>query len=86
MLCRKFLGTWLLNALIDLSVCVPVFQLKKVREKLKKCRNEVESSCNVYHASLSDLNGYNAKYIEDVTEVGRCGGGSGSGVRVSYCE
>ncbi|XP_053384977.1 protein kinase C and casein kinase substrate in neurons protein 2-like isoform X6 [Mercenaria mercenaria] len=44
-------------------------QLKKLQEKLKKCQIEVESTQEKYNACLNDLNGYNSKYIEDMTEV-----------------
>ncbi|XP_045177379.2 antigen EM13-like isoform X2 [Mercenaria mercenaria] len=44
-------------------------RLKKLQEKLKKCQIEVESTQEKYNACLNDLNGYNSKYIEDMTEV-----------------
>jgi len=44
-------------------------QLKKLQEKLEKCRKDVESSRDRYQQSLNELNGYNAKYVEDMTEV-----------------
>lgn len=44
-------------------------QLKKLQDKLKKCQGEVESTQEKYNACLNDLNGYNSKYIEDMTEV-----------------
>ncbi|WAR03159.1 PACN2-like protein [Mya arenaria] len=44
-------------------------QLKKLQDKLKKCQAEVEATQEKYQASLNDLNGYNAKYIEDMTQV-----------------
>lgn len=47
--------------------------LKKLQDKLRKCQQEVEATREKYHASVNDLNGYNAKYIEDMTEVyNRC--------------
>ena len=50
--------------------CFIFFQLKKLQEKLKKCQVDVEATHDKYEACLNDLNGYNAKYIEDMTEVG----------------
>ncbi|KAI8780801.1 protein kinase C and casein kinase substrate in neurons protein 3 [Biomphalaria glabrata] len=44
-------------------------QLKKLQDKLKKCQQEVENTREKYTAALNDLNSYNAKYIEDMTEV-----------------
>ncbi|XP_059178895.1 protein kinase C and casein kinase substrate in neurons protein 1-like isoform X1 [Physella acuta] len=44
-------------------------QLKKLQDKLRKCQQEVESTREKYNAAVNDLNGYNAKYIEDMTEV-----------------
>jgi hypothetical protein len=44
-------------------------QLKKLQEKLRKCQTEVEATREKYQACLNDLNSYNAKYIEDMTEV-----------------
>ncbi|KAK7098885.1 protein kinase C and casein kinase substrate in neurons protein 1-like isoform X2 [Littorina saxatilis] len=43
--------------------------LKKLQEKLRKCQQEVDATREKYQACLNDLNGYNAKYIEDMTEV-----------------
>ena len=48
---------------------VVVFQLRKLQDKLRKCQQEVEVTREKYQACLNDLNGYNAKYIEDMTEV-----------------
>jgi len=38
-------------------------------EKVERCRREVETGRERYEQSLTELNGYNAKYIEDMTEV-----------------
>ncbi|XP_076450073.1 protein kinase C and casein kinase substrate in neurons protein 1-like [Babylonia areolata] len=43
--------------------------LRKLQEKLKKCQKEVEASKDRYQACLKNLNAYNAKYVEDMTEV-----------------
>lgn len=44
-------------------------QLKKLQDKLRKCQQEVEGSREKYTAAVNDLNSYNPKYIEDMTEV-----------------
>ena len=36
---------------------------------MERCRRDVEASRERYEAALSDLNGYNAKYMEDMSEV-----------------
>ena len=46
-----------------------IYQLKKLQEKLRKCQADVENTHDKYTASLNDLNGYNAKYMEDMNEV-----------------
>lgn len=43
--------------------------LKKLQEKLRKCQADVENTHDKYTAALNDLNGYNAKYMEDMNEV-----------------
>ncbi|XP_060074611.1 protein kinase C and casein kinase substrate in neurons protein 1-like [Ylistrum balloti] len=43
--------------------------LKKIQDKLRKYQADVEQSKDKYEACLNDLNSYNAKYIEDMTEV-----------------
>ncbi|CAI9729814.1 Hypothetical predicted protein [Octopus vulgaris] len=48
---------------------VPVDQVKKLGEKLTKCKGEVEASRDKYKAALHDLNSYNPKYIEEMTFV-----------------
>ena len=44
-------------------------QVKKLGEKLQKCRGDVENAREKYTAALHDLNGYNPKYIEEMTFV-----------------
>ena len=44
-------------------------QAKKQQEKVEKCRKDVEATRERYDQSLAELNSYNAKYIEDMTEV-----------------
>ena len=46
-----------------------LLQLKKLQEKAEKCRRDVEVSKDKYEAALNDINSYNAKYMEDMTEV-----------------
>lgn len=40
-----------------------------MEERLQKCQQEVANLKDKYEASLNDINNYNAKYIEDMTEV-----------------
>ncbi|VDI02071.1 protein kinase C and casein kinase substrate in neurons protein [Mytilus galloprovincialis] len=42
---------------------------KKMEERLSKCQQEVAGLKDKYEASLNDINNYNAKYIEDMTEI-----------------
>jgi len=44
-------------------------KVKKLQDKVEKCRKDVDATRERYNQSLSELNGYNAKYIEDMTEV-----------------
>ena len=44
-------------------------KVKKLQEKVEKCRKDVDATRERYQQSLTDLNSYNAKYIEDMTEV-----------------
>ncbi|CAE1254400.1 PACSIN [Acanthosepion pharaonis] len=48
---------------------IPVEQVKKLGEKLQKCRTDVENAREKYTAALHDLNSYNPKYIEEMTFV-----------------
>ena len=43
--------------------------MKKMQDKVDKCLRDVESSKDKYENALLDLNNYNAKYMEDMTEV-----------------
>ena len=36
---------------------------------MEKCHKDVETTRERYQQSLTELNSYNAKYIEDMTEV-----------------
>ena len=44
-------------------------QLKKLTDRVERNRKEVEVTRGKYDSALSDLNAYNAKYMEDMTEV-----------------
>ena len=46
------------------------FQLKKLQDKVEKSRKDVEITHDKYESALRDLNSRNAKYMEDMTEVG----------------
>ena len=54
---------------VDISFVI--FQKRKMEERLSKCQQEVATLKDKYDASLNDINDYNAKYIEDMTEVRR---------------
>jgi len=43
--------------------------VKKLTEKVDRCRHDVETTRCTYSAFLSELNAYNAKYMEDMNEV-----------------
>ena len=43
--------------------------MKKLQEKVDKCRKEVDTAGERYKQSLAELNSCNAKYVEDMTEV-----------------
>lgn len=49
--------------------CFKKLQLKKFHERVEKCRKDVEVSKVKYEQALIELNAYNAKYVEDMTEV-----------------
>jgi len=55
------------NAKADSSMSAD--QMKKVQDKVEKCHKDVETTRQKYEAALSDLNNYNAKYMEDMTMV-----------------
>ena len=46
-----------------------ILKVKKLQDKVDKCRKEVDATRERYEQSLSELNSYNAKYIEDMTDV-----------------
>ena len=44
-------------------------QVKKLQEKVEKCRKDEEVTRERYKQALTELNSYNAKYIEDMSDV-----------------
>ena len=45
------------------------FQLKKLQDRVSKCKDEVNKSREKYQVALQDINNYNAKYMEEMTNV-----------------
>ena len=43
--------------------------MKKLTEKVERCKRDVESTRTAYTTSLHELNSYNSKYMEDMNEV-----------------
>ena len=43
--------------------------MKKFQEKVEKCRKDVDQTKVKYEESVVELNAYNAKYMEDMSEV-----------------
>ncbi len=46
-------------------------QAKKLTEKVDRCREEKERARDAYEKTMRELNAYNGKYMEDMTQVGR---------------
>ncbi|XP_044727886.1 protein kinase C and casein kinase substrate in neurons protein 1 isoform X2 [Chrysoperla carnea] len=44
-------------------------QVKKMAERVQKSKEEVQRSKEKYEAALQEINGYNPKYMEDMTDV-----------------
>ena len=44
-------------------------QLKKLQDRVSKAKDSVSRSKDAYDSALQDLNNYNAKYMEDMTDV-----------------
>lgn len=55
--------------IVMIAKCLKKLQLKKFHERVEKCRKDVEVSKVKYEQALLELNAYNAKYVEDMTEV-----------------
>ena len=49
-------------------VCITL-QLKKLQDRVSKAKDSVSRSKDAYDSALQDLNNYNAKYMEDMTDV-----------------
>lgn len=45
------------------------FQVKKMAERVAKCREEVSKSREKYQSALAEITAYNPRYIEDMTGV-----------------
>ena len=43
--------------------------MKKLADKVDKCQRDVLTTREKYEASLNDITSYNAKYMEDMTDV-----------------
>jgi hypothetical protein len=43
--------------------------MKKLQQKVEKCKEDVESTRRVYETSLNEINEYNARYMEDMMQV-----------------
>lgn len=46
-----------------------IFQQKKLQDRVQKSKEEVQRTKERYEAALLELNGYNARYMEDMTQV-----------------
>lgn len=44
-------------------------QVKKLQDRVQRCKEEVQRTRERYEASLQEINEYNAKYMEDMTVV-----------------
>jgi len=44
-------------------------QLKKLQDRVSKCKDEVNKTREKYQIALQDINNYNAKYMEEMTNV-----------------
>ena len=44
-------------------------QVKKLQDRVTKCKDEVQKTKEKYDQSLREINEYNAKYMEDMTDV-----------------
>ena len=45
------------------------FQIKKLQDKVSKAEKECDISKQSYETSIRDLDAYNPKYMEEMTEV-----------------
>lgn len=44
-------------------------QVKKLQDRVSKCKDEVQKTKERYEQALREINDYNAKYMEDMTVV-----------------
>jgi len=44
-------------------------QMKKLQDRVSKCKDEVNKCREKYQVALQDINNYNAKYMEEMTNV-----------------
>lgn len=55
------------NANSDTSVSLD--QQKKLQDRVQRCKEEVQKTKERYEGALQELNNYNARYMEDMTQV-----------------
>ena len=55
--------------LVTLNIIPLYLQLKKLQDRVSKAKETVSRTRDAYESSLQDLNNYNAKYMEDMTDV-----------------
>lgn len=48
---------------------IRLLQVKKMADRVSKCREEVKKSRDRYQVALSEITAYNPRYIEDMTGV-----------------
>ena len=53
----------------DIMFYASYVQLKKLQDRVSKAKDAVSKSKDTYESALQDLNNYNAKYMEDMTDV-----------------
>ncbi|XP_050355569.1 protein kinase C and casein kinase substrate in neurons protein 1 isoform X4 [Nymphalis io] len=57
------------NASGDSSLSPDQIQVKKMAERVAKCRDDVSKNRDKYQAALAEITAYNPRYIEDMTTV-----------------
>lgn len=45
------------------------YQVRKIQERVQKAKEEVQKTREKYESALQEINNYNPKYMEDMTEV-----------------
>lgn len=43
--------------------------MRKLQDRVQKTKDQVQKSRENYEVAINDINAYNAKYMEDMTEV-----------------